>query len=397
MPYGQRYVPWYQEMAYTEFSAGGKPKYLQWTLFVRDALTSSTAHKLQITLPQLRNYLPTDTANFNAIQCFWLPVKDEETQLGYPLWTAAPCTLTTNVQPYYYLISPSWETLPAGHYVLRVTFENNATSPARTFDISDSSKNNPAQYSEISFQLTTPTATYNDILRVNTLAPFVSAYMTHNSLTANSYDYMFVNFKVPSNVQGGNTAGTAETILAVDIRSEAFYPSATPPTQDLKVSTDPLMFVNEAAGKFVNGGRYPFKLYVNNTIDVTAAITTSPKSAILTLHYGQWDVGETPISLRLSLADTPLNSSDLYQLRIPMIRNPATSTYPLNIEVYIQQVVQGVSPFPQNISAYKFVNYAVYSINAITPSSTFVNVDDLTSSNRAQSNNIQFSMQFLGL
>jgi hypothetical protein len=393
MPYGQRYVPWYQEMSESTFSAGGQPKYLQWTAYVRDSLTSRTLNWLNVTIPQLHNYLPTDAANYANLQCFWLPIKSEESQLGFPLWTASPCTLTTNVQPYFYQAVPSWETLPAGHYVLRVTYESNATSAVQTFDVSDASQGAPAQYSELTFQLVTPLAVYNDILRINTVKPFVSSYVTHNSLTTNSYDYFFVNFKVPTSVTAGST-GVSETIIAVDIKSQPYY--STPLVmQDLFVNSDANMYINEAAGSFTNGGRFPFKLYKNG-VDVAA----TPQTAVLALHYGQWNYGETPISLRLSLigSSSTLATSDTYQLRISMVKAPASTSYPTNVEVYVQQIVQGVSPFPQNVSEYKFVNYAQYSSTAPswTPSLANVN-EDAANINRAQQASFKFYFQLSNL
>jgi hypothetical protein len=48
LPYGLRYVPWYQELAETRYYSGGQPPFLQWSLYIRDAMSTNSSGLLKI-------------------------------------------------------------------------------------------------------------------------------------------------------------------------------------------------------------------------------------------------------------------------------------------------------------------------------------------------------------
>jgi hypothetical protein len=151
-------------------------------------------------------------------------------------------------------VAPPAETLPAGNYVLRVTYENDAPSATHTFELSDVTTSNAAAYSEVQFTLATSTPrTYNDVLRLNIWPQFSQVYVTHNTLTTAQYDYFFFTFRLAQSVVPVLSPATAETTIVIDVTSRNHYAGVVTGYEDLGVVTDTKMFAGEPSGKFVHG------------------------------------------------------------------------------------------------------------------------------------------------
>jgi len=123
----------------------------------------------------------------------------------------------------------------------------------------------------------------------------------------------------------------------------------------------------------------------------------------MSLQYGQWGLGETPITFRLNLAaSTTLTSGVDYQIRIPMIMAPSSTANgaPVNVNVYMQRTTSSSTAFAQNLTRYEFRNYAVYTNTpapTTTPTFTTVQPTGGALSNRAQSSTISFDFALSSL
>jgi hypothetical protein len=190
--------------------------------------------------------------------------------------------------------------------VIRVTYETTAPSATQTFTLSNSAASNAAAYSEVQFTLKTSVRTYNDVLRLNIWPQFSQVYMTHNSLTTSQYDYLFVNFQVSASIA---PVANSQTSLVLDLLSRYYSTGAANSFEDLGTTTDANMFLNQPSGAFVNGQSYPFKLYVGG-VDVTSTLSAS--NTALTMHFGQWRYGETPVTYRLNLGTLTLTAGTSY-------------------------------------------------------------------------------------
>lgn len=151
--------------------------------------------QLKIDASYGRAFLPTSFDNEAYLECFWIPINQEDNELGYPL-ISKQCTLASNTDPMIYEVKRPFETLSIGKYYLEIRYNQNTPNKTHlTFNLNGDQTNFSPQYYKIQAEVLINGATkYTDQMFVPLLQPFALATVYHNSDTVNEYDYLFVEF-----------------------------------------------------------------------------------------------------------------------------------------------------------------------------------------------------------
>eukprot|EP00825_Cyclidium_porcatum_P008901 TRINITY_DN1446_c0_g1_i2.p1 TRINITY_DN1446_c0_g1~~TRINITY_DN1446_c0_g1_i2.p1 ORF type:complete len:610 (+),score=48.86 TRINITY_DN1446_c0_g1_i2:196-2025(+) len=295
-------------------------KYLQFLVTTPGTLDPSiSGNTLTITLPDNLRFVPTSSADYSHIQCFFLQQVTQYKVYGFQQY-ASSCSYNSGT--YTYTISPPLSSLAASITYLVEIRIGYLGSASTQFIVPDMS----ALRTEIVFNAYSGSSStqYSDVLKVLTYKNFNSVKIAHSTLTVSKYDIFTVSFTVPDAVAAASTTSPiTEMVVAVELNPKDYSVSNSLNTDFGFQTGSQVAFYSTTLGSSYQ-----------NLIQFGYSFTDSSSSK--TYYF--------PIRY-ITVLTSAFTTSGTYSFIIPLIKNPST-TSSLSQTVKIYKVDASTS-YPQ--------------------------------------------------